>query len=92
MTINSPQGEEQGGYAAEDAGLASAGEPERLPEGALAAEAGAEGPSPEELDAREERFGPRKPMGPGLGAVTETVPEDLTEAEEPRAGGRKKGK
>jgi hypothetical protein len=90
MTTDTPQGQEEGGYAAEDAALASAGEPERLPEGGLAAEAGAEGPSPEELDARDERFGPRKPMGPGLGAVPETVPEDLSEPEEPRGGGKRK--
>ena len=38
-----------------------------------------EGPSPEDLDAREERFtGPRKPMGPpgGDNDSPETTPED----------------
>jgi hypothetical protein len=36
------------------------------------------GPTPEELDAREERFtGPRKPMGPEKEAeVPETIPDE----------------
>ena len=91
MTVDNPDNQNDAAYAAEDAALASAGEPDRLPEGALEERAD-EGPSAKELDAREERFGPRKPMGPSLGMVAETVPEEPAEAEEPRTGKRKKGK
>ncbi len=60
------------------ASVASAGEPHGSSDTRdLAFEAG--GPTPEELDAREEKLaGPRKPMGPtdGDDDVPETIPED----------------
>ena len=95
MPDDTQPSEEGAGYAAEDAALASAGEPSEMPEGALEERPG---PTADELDAREERFGPRKPMGPTAGMVPETVPEELTEAEEtpaeekPRSGKRKGAK
>jgi hypothetical protein len=59
----------------EDAALAQAGEPQEESE-ALEARPDEGAPSPEELDAREERFTrPRKPMGPTR-EVEETVPEE----------------
>jgi len=57
---------------AEDAALASAGEPHTEEE----AKEEIRPPTPEELDAREENFaGPRKPMGPTQDAA-ETIPEE----------------
>jgi hypothetical protein len=61
----------------EDASVANAGEPQELSE-AMASIIGASGPTPEELDAREDAMaGPRKPMGPTHeeGDVPPTEPE-----------------
>lgn len=59
---------------AEDAALASAGEPHS--EEAEEPREEIRSPTPEELDAREENFArPRKPMGPTQDAA-ETIPEE----------------
>ena len=71
------------GYVAEDAALGSAGEPHGRSDEAREESAQGQTPTPEELDARDERFGPRKPMGPTAGVAPETVPEDLSETETP---------
>jgi hypothetical protein len=81
MPDGSESGQEDAGYEAEDAKIASAGEPSRMTEG-LAREQ-RQGPTARELDARDERFGRRKPMGPTAGMVAPTVPEGITPAEEP---------
>lgn len=61
---------------AQDAALAQAGEPHGTSE-AQAASIDEATPTPEELDAREERLAtsPRKPMGP-LPQVEQTIPEE----------------
>ena len=93
MRNDGPSHEDDAGYVGEDAALASAGEPQSLDDqGARAAE---RPPTPEELDAREERIGARKPMGPGLDTVPETVPEELPDDDEddkPKSRRRKKEK
>lgn len=60
---------------AQDAALARAGEPRGASE-ARAESIGEETPTPEELDAREERLATssRKPMGPSR-QVEQTIPE-----------------
>ncbi len=69
--------EEPGSHGA-NASVGSAGEPSGSHDTRDVSAAAEEGPSPEELDAREEEFtGPRKPMGPeGGDDVPETTPEE----------------
>ena len=75
---NEPEANEEPGSHGANASVASAGEPSGSQDTRdLSAEE--EGPSPEELDSREENFtGPRKPMGPSDGDddVPETTPEE----------------
>jgi hypothetical protein len=92
MPTDNPSGRDDSGYVAEDAALASAGEPESLKAGRRGAE---QPPTAEELDAREARIGTRKPMGPGIDAGAETIPEELPEEPEekkPSSAKRKRGK
>jgi hypothetical protein len=87
---DNPSGGDDAGYVAEDAALASAGEPESLKGRGRAAE---RPPTAEDLDAREARIGARKPMGPGTDGVAETIPEELPEEDKkPSSAKRKRGK
>jgi hypothetical protein len=73
-------------YVAQDAALATAGKPKSLTGPGRRAKAAAEPapPTPEELDAREDRVGRRRrPMGPTQDQVPETVPQELGEPVEP---------
>ncbi|MCX5610762.1 MULTISPECIES: hypothetical protein [unclassified Streptomyces] len=74
-------------YAAEEANVGHARKPKSLTKPGKRARALAESaegtPTPEELDAREARFSPRrKPMGPAQDQVPETIPQELDEPEE----------
>ena len=61
---------------AEAAFVGDAGEPQRADQPGVARTEQAP-PTPEELDAREERLAaPRKPMGPVQSATPETVPDE----------------
>jgi hypothetical protein len=88
---NDQSGSDKPGSQGANAAVASAGEPsESLDTRTLTAAAAEEGVSPEELDAREERFtGPRKPMGPSRRAVDvpETSPEGLRPGRGPNRAG-----
>ena len=81
--------QEGAGYEAQDANLASAGEPERMTRGFLEEER--EGPKARDLDARDERFGRRKPMGPTAGTAVPTIPEGIAPTEEKPRARRRKG-
>jgi len=62
---------------AQDAAVASAGEPQQLDEEAPAAAAVDDAPTAEDLDAREANFTrPRKAMGPETDDAPETIPEE----------------
>ena len=74
-------GNEAPGSEGENAGVASAGEPNEpvQPRDLSAEEVGV---SPEELDEREQRFTrPRKEMGPTTDYGAETTPEETPEEE-----------
>jgi hypothetical protein len=95
MPRGNESAEDGPGYFAEDASLASIGEPQRVPKDARV---DYPTPSAEELDERDKKFGPRKPMGPTSGALSESVPENLSdtstssEKRKPRSSRRKGGK
>ncbi|MBT2470508.1 hypothetical protein J7E97_22190 [Streptomyces sp. ISL-66] len=74
-------------YVAQEANVGRARKPKSLAKPGRRANALAESaegtPTPEELDAREERLGRRrKPMGPAQDQVPETIPQELDEPEE----------
>jgi hypothetical protein len=77
---NQPHGNDEPGSQGVNVAVASAGEPSEAPDTRdLSGAEEEEGPSPEELDAREEKFtGPRKAMGPTgrEDDVPETIPEE----------------
>jgi len=67
----------EGATGAQDAAVASAGQPQRIDERAPAAAAAEDAPTAEDLDEREARFTrPRKAMGPETDDAPETVPEE----------------
>ncbi len=74
---NQPGSDDEPGSEGANAAVGYAGEP-TAPAETRELSAEDEGPSPEEFDAREQRFtGPRKPMGPsGDDDVPETTPEE----------------
>ncbi|MET9886508.1 hypothetical protein ABZZ20_25895 [Streptomyces sp. NPDC006430] len=74
-------------YVAEEANVGHTRKPKSLAKPGKKAKAMAESaegtPTPEELDAREDRFSRRrKPMGPTRDQVPETIPQELDEPEE----------
>ena len=95
MPDDAQPSEEGAGYAAEDAALAQLANQAKCRKVRWR---NARGQRRTSWTLATERFGPRKPMGPTAGMVPETVPEELTEAEEtpaeekPRSGKRKGAK
>jgi hypothetical protein len=69
-----PDSSPEDATGAQDAAVASAGEPQQLDDRAPAAAAA---PTAEDLDAREANFTrPRKAMGPETDDAPETIPEE----------------